>query len=76
MVERQFESLFPGRVLRVHMAHDTREIDALVSEYWRLRRKLLDQLDECSEDRKRQRPVRPAQACLRLQSLLFALCSI
>ena len=64
MVQQQFESLFPGRVLRVHMAHDTREIDSLVSEYWRLRRKLLDQLDEYSEHRRRQRPVKPAQACL------------
>ena len=61
MVQRQFQSLFPGRVLRVHMAHDTREIDSLVSEYWRLRRKLLDQLDEYREHRKRLRPVRPAQ---------------
>ena len=68
MVERQFESLFPGKVLRVHMAHDTREIDSLVSEYWRLRRKLLDQLDDYSEQRKRLQPVKPAQACLWLHT--------
>ena len=69
MVQRQFESLFPGRVLRVHMAHDTREIDSLVSEYWRLRRKLLDQLDDYSEQRKRLQPVKPAQARLWLHTL-------
>ena len=68
MVQRQFESLFPGRVLRVHMAHDTREIDSLVSEYWRLRRKLLDQLDDYSEQRKRLQPVKPAQARLWLRT--------
>lgn len=69
MVERQFESLFPGKVLRVHMAHDVREIDSLVSEYWRLRRKLLDQLDDYSEQRKRLQPVKPAQACHWLHTL-------
>ncbi len=68
MVQRQFESLFLGRVLRVHMAHDTREIDSLVSEYWRLRRKLLDQLDDYSEQRKRLQPVKPAQARLWLRT--------
>ena len=61
MVEQQFQHLFPGKVLRVHMAHDTREIDSLVSEYWKLRRRLLDLLDDYSNKRKHGRPVKPAQ---------------
>lgn len=61
MVQQQFEHLFREEVLCVHMAHDTREIDSLVSEYWSLRRKLLDLLDEYSDCRKHQRPVKPAK---------------
>ena len=62
MVEQQFEHLFPGKVLRVHMAHDTREIDSLVTEYWRLRRKLLDLLDDAAHRRKRLQAPKTAQA--------------
>ena len=61
MVEQQFQHLFPDKVLRVHMAHDTREIDSLVSEYWKLRRRLLDLLDDYSNKRKHGRLVKPAQ---------------
>ncbi len=71
MVEQQFQHLFPDKVLRVHMAHDTREIDSLVSEYWKLRRRLLDLLDDYSNKRKHGRHVKPAQVrlhCLRNQS--------
>ena len=60
MVQQQFEHLFPGKVLRIHMGHDTREIDTLVREYWNLRRKLMDLLDEYSAKRGRQQPVKPA----------------
>ena len=45
MVEQQFQRLFAGDVLRVHMAYDTRSIDGLVHEYLRIRHKLLDALD-------------------------------
>ena len=60
MVEQQFQHLFPGKVLRVHMAHDTRELDSLVREYWKLRRRLLDLLDDYSNKRKHGRA---HQAC-------------
>lgn len=45
MVEQQFQRLFAGDVLRVHMAYDTRSVDGLVHEYLRIRHKLLDALD-------------------------------
>lgn len=46
MVQQQFERLFsPEAVLRVHMAYDTRKVDALVREYLRVRQQLLDLLD-------------------------------
>lgn len=67
MVQQQFELLFPGKVLRIHMGHDTREIDTLVREYWSLRRKLMDLLDEYSAKRRRQQPIKPAMVSLFLR---------
>ena len=58
MVARHFERLFPGRVSHVRMAVDTRDVDSLIREYWKLRQKAIDLLDEYESARKRGRPVK------------------
>ena len=62
MVERQFESIFPGRVSRVRLAVDTRGIDGLIREYWKTRQRALDLLDEYESLRQRRRSVRRRKA--------------
>ena len=68
MVERQFEGVFPGRVLRVRLGVDTRSIDSLIREYWRTRQKAVDLLDEYKSLRQRKRSVKrrkvPAMAAV------------
>jgi hypothetical protein len=65
MVERQFEGVFPGRVLRVRLGVDTRAIDGLIREYWRTRQKAVDLLDEYESLRQRRRSVKRRKVPLR-----------
>ncbi|KAK9811621.1 hypothetical protein WJX72_007134 [[Myrmecia] bisecta] len=46
VVEEEFEELYPGLVAKVHLVHDTRELDATVQEYENVRQKLIDVLDD------------------------------
>ena len=63
MVTRHFERLFPGRVSHVRMAVDTRDVNSLIREYWKLRQKAIDLLDEYESTRKRGKPVKRRRVC-------------